>query len=133
MIRFLAWETHPRLGLRPVLKDDRELLPPELVRSVLAWLDREEARFRQLRKPTDQIIFSDAPTRYLHDGKADPLQSEAGLRSWEFESGTFEILQRDRSSKLIVGSYHYLNAREIHTDLRICGPFLWFIPKGMIN
>lgn len=128
--RPIAWDPQPGKPLpMPVLADDRESFPVEVVKQVLEWLASLKPQFDATPKPTDQII----KIGQTIDGrkKVTPtkirVMYQAGqsltLQSHDFSAGTVEMLLRDRKGAPIEATYHYLAARA--ADGRcIVGPYL---------
>jgi len=127
-IRIRQWYTTPGNTIPyPDLIDDRDMFPPELVRNILQWLNREREVHLKNRKPTDQVITAYEGTRFLDPitGKGTATDVTPGLASWEFESGTAEILLRHKATKVVTARHHYMTAKERASNLYIVGPLLW--------
>jgi hypothetical protein len=153
-MRILEWKfgadgTFPK----PVVEDDRKTFPDSLVKNILQWLEVEAARARANRKPDNQVIMgyegvrlpgselgsrdwmTPEASKHFRDpitGKQTPTEIVPGLGAWEFESGTAEILLRDKKTKAILVRYHFMTAREIHSNAMILGPELWAVQEGAL-
>ncbi len=127
MIYVTSWMNLPDGNIMPVLHDDREKLPPEVVKLVLQWLDSRLEEFQHDGKPTDQLIQATEPTRFLnHKGQLQQLEPmRVGIADrYEFEAGTAEILNRHKATKTILSKNEFLTARCIRTGYVVAGPWL---------
>ena len=137
MVRVKQWfQTINQALPTPILEDDSELYPPELVKNIREWLKAEAPRYKAANKPADQVIAQGSASFTL-PGTLIPTPAEMGRaganKLWEFESGTAEILCRDVKSRIILARYSYMSARERNTQNVIVGEQLWVIQEGRVN
>lgn len=102
----------------PVLGDDRDLFPQEIVRAVLSQLQagaqveekKRPANIQITLGPNPSIMYKDTPT----------TKPVVGLGSYQFQTGQFEIWFRDKK-KVALARYVYFGA--LHpTGKVIIGP-----------
>lgn len=146
-IQVLEWRFTPGqsdLLPEPVLKDDSDRLPAEVVKSLREWLQAEAPKFQARRTPSPQILTaSQLPhqggVRFDEKPNLPPptLQLKPGMSRLTFEVGTIEILLRQkgvgRVPGMIIGKFHYLSARSGDGQYSIVGPRLWLEKLGAIQ
>lgn len=146
------WQPKPGEPLpEPVVIDDRDLYPAEVVKNVLSFLDRERPRFHHL-EPTPIVInmarsmrAMDAAERaknffghgFFHVPPADKTivnyapgdkvsALEAGV---DWKACTVELNLKNTTYGLITASYRYLAAKNSQGHC-IVGPMLGIVRRG---
>lgn len=108
----------------PVIQDDREKLPPELVKDLWVWMGSRLPEF-QAQGPTNQVVSMEG-TRFLVQNSVKQVQpTQKGYAAYgkvEFECGSCELFCK--AGIVILAQMEYLYAREITSRLEIIGPRL---------
>lgn len=108
----------------PVILDDRDKLPPELVKDLMVWMGSRLPEF-QAQGPTNQVVSMEG-TRFLVQNSVKQVQpTQRGYAAYgkvEFECGSCQLFCKQGT--LTLAKMEYLYAREITSRLEIFGPRL---------
>lgn len=120
-IRVTAWQPVPGQPLpEPLLEDDSNSFPVEIVTRVRDWLGSDQLRpYDREFHPTSQTIGASTFPRFKVRSTHTPNPAQG---FFEFERGTAEVLLRDKQRQIIVAKFHYHEARCIGTGKSILGP-----------
>lgn len=142
-IRVVGWQPQPGQPLPlPIIEDDRASLPTYLVKQAADYLAAERVKWLHRHRPADQVLsLSGIDSRavdnsgswsevHFHDNGT--VRQEAmrygAYSSVELEPGTAAIPLKSKG--ILLGTYHFLIARDSRNGLTICGDLLWFQPAG---
>lgn len=127
-VAVLQWQPQPGKPLPdPLLEDDREAFPAEVVKNALTWLESKRAEFEKDFKPTPITLALSRPIE-SRLGPVTPVKIEAqygvgeaekqslGAAFTQFQTCTIEICLRNKKHGPVEASYHYLAAREQGTN-----------------
>jgi len=142
-LKVLAWTGCHGAGIAsptlPVIADDSETFPVDVVRQAREWLRSTVDSFRY-QVPTPQLISLHRPVVTLPDGRPGPINgnvrfdgvNETGLYGFVFQHGTAQVLWKLRG--LIVAKVDYIVARHVPDGRMICGPRLRSVetPRGQV-
>ncbi len=127
-VAVLQWQPQPGMALPdPLLADDREVFPAQVVRGVLAWLESKRPEFEKDFAPTPIVLTLSRPvesrlgpvtpvkidTQY---GVGTPEKQSMGATFSQFQTCTVEICLKNKKHAPVEASYHYLAAREQGTN-----------------
>lgn len=127
-VAVLEWQPQPGMALpNPRLQDDRESFSETVVRGTLQWLESKRAEFEKDFAPTPIVLSLSRPVESRLDpatpvkidaqyGVGTPEKQSLGATFTEFQVCTIEILLKNKKHAPIEASYHYLAARERHTN-----------------
>jgi hypothetical protein len=105
-LRVLEWKPIPGRALPdPVVLDDAEAFPPQVVAQVRGMLRADAPRI-QAQEGAHPLILNLALGRVEVPGA--PIHQ---IHTFTCQPGTAEIILRDRRTQMIIARYHYLVAR----------------------
>lgn len=127
-VAVLQWQPQPGMALPdPLLADDREAFPAQVVRGVLAWLESKRPEFEKdfaptpivltLSRPVDSRLGPVTPVKIdAQYGVGAPEKQSMGATFSQFQTCTVEICLKNKKHAPVEASYHYLAAREQGTN-----------------
>lgn len=125
-VTVLEWKPNPPVDLpEPLLSDDSDQFPPEVVRVVRDWLLATKP-MAEHTGPTPQTI---TPMGVIVGGKKNPVIVQG---NFTFDHYTVEVNLRHKQHKLAL-SYRYCSARERQSGLIILGPRLKAVQRARVQ
>lgn len=125
-VTVLEWKPNPPVEIpEPLLLDDSERFPPEVVREVRAWL-RTTLPLAENTGPTPQTI---SPLGLIVGDRKNPTLVKG---RYMFDHFTAEINLKHKTHKLAL-SYQYCSGRERRSGLIILGPRIRTIQRARVN
>lgn len=138
--RVIGW-TPPRPGQPlpdPVLEDDRDQFPVDVVKAALEWMVQNQAKFHY-EEPTPTLVSLQAlqPIRGLAQGvhRISIMYGDGTgpkMRQINFQASTLEFTLRDTSKGPISATYRYIGVRDAQGRC-IIGPRLGEKPQQRVS